>query len=243
MPRKLRSRKEELHYRSQVQIIFQDPFALAQSRQDDPPPSRPAACSSTTSCRAPARRTHPRAAADRGPDTARQGRREVPARTLGRAAAARRDRARARGRAEGRARRRADEHARRLDPDRDPQPDAEAEGGARPRVSLRHPRPRGSAVRRRRDPRHVRRPDRRAGADRAGARRAAASLHAAPARRRSGSRRRGEMDRVRGARVGGRRPGRRMPLRGAVPAGDPYLLRAHPAVSSRPGPPSSGAAT
>ncbi len=66
-----------------------------------------------------------------------------------------------------RPRRRADDDARRLDPHRDPESDARAEGGARPRVPLRHARPRERALRRRRHPRHVRRPDRRAGAGRA----------------------------------------------------------------------------
>ena len=61
----------------------------------------------------------------------------------------------------------------------------QAEGGAADRVPLRHARSRERALRRRRHPRDVRRPDRRAGADRGGARRAAAPVHAAAALRRA----------------------------------------------------------
>ena len=57
----------------------------------------------------------------------------------------------------------------------------DAEGGARSRVPLRHARPRERALRRRRDARDVRRADRRAGADRRGAAEPAAPVHAAPA--------------------------------------------------------------
>ena len=67
----------------------------------------------------------------------------------------------------------------------------------RDRVPLRHARPRERALCRRRHARHVRGPDRRAGPDRAGARRAAAPVHAAAALRRARSRdaARGEADR------------------------------------------------
>ena len=128
-----------------------------------------------------------RAARDGRPRAREGDRAQVPARALRRPAPARRDRARARRRAARDPRRRADLDARRLDPDRDPEPDAEAEGGSRPRLPLRHPRPRERALRRRRDARHVRGPDRRARADRRGAAEPAAPVHAAPALGRSRS--------------------------------------------------------
>ena len=102
-------------------------------------------------------------------------------------AAARRDRTRARREPEGRDRRRADLDARRLDPHRDPQPDARLEG-ARDRVPLRHARSRERALRRRRHPRHVRGADRRAGPGRRGAREPAASVHPPADRVRAGRR-------------------------------------------------------
>ena len=103
---------------------------------------------------------------------ARRDRAEVPAPALGRAAPARRDRARARRRAERDPGRRADLDARRLDPDRHPQSDPPAEAGARHRLPLHHARHRERALRRRRGARDVPRPDRRAGPDRRRAARA-----------------------------------------------------------------------
>ena len=123
-------------------MIFQDPVRVAEPGEDDPPPPRAAAAHPQDRPAEPGRRARPRAPPHGRPGAARGDRRQVPARALGRAAPARRDRAGARGRAEGRARGRADQHARRLDPDRDPEPDARPEGGARPRLPVRHPRPR-----------------------------------------------------------------------------------------------------
>ena len=138
-------------------MIFQDPFgSLNPAKTIRHHLERPLRIHGIVP-RARGRGARPRAAPDGRPRAARGHRGEVPARALGRPAPARRDRARARGRAEGAARGRADEHARRLDPHRDPEPDAEAQGGARDRVPLRHARPRERALRRRRHPRHVRR--------------------------------------------------------------------------------------
>ncbi len=166
-----RSRRSILQYRSQVQMIFQDPFgSLNPAKTILHHIERPL-------------RIHGIVASDQIEERAYDLLRtvglvppehvasEVPARALGRAAPARRDRANARGRAGRPARRRAHEHARRLDPDRDPQLDAEAQGGAPDRVPLRHARSCVRALRRGRHPRDVRGADRRAGADRAGARR------------------------------------------------------------------------
>ena len=105
------------------------PVRLAEPGQDGSPPSRAAAAD-------------PRAASSAadvderveelletvGLDTGCELRGEVPARAVGWAAPARRDRARARRRALRDRRRRADLDAGRLDPDRDPQPDARPEG-------------------------------------------------------------------------------------------------------------------
>ena len=111
---------------------------------------------------------------------------QVSARAVRRSAAARRDRAGARRRAGRRGGRRADLDARRLDSHRDPESDARAQGHSRSRVPLRHARPRERALHRGRRPRHVRRADRRAGAGRRGPAAAVASVHTAPALRRPG---------------------------------------------------------
>ena len=162
----VRKRRDVLRYRSQVQIIFQDPFGslnpvktvrhhierplrIHQHRPFEPGRAAGARVAAHGRARPPGGR-----------------RRQVSARALGRPAAEGRDRPCARGRAEGRPRRRADQHARRLDSHRDPEPDGEAQGGTGDRVSLRDPRPRERALRRRRHPRHVRGADRRARADR-----------------------------------------------------------------------------
>ena len=124
--------RDVLRYRSQVQMIFQDPFGslnpvktirhhLARPlRIHGLVDARRASTSACTSCSTTVGLVPPE-----------RIRREVPARALGRPAAARRDRARARRRADRARRRRADLDARRLDPHRDPQPDARPEGTQR----------------------------------------------------------------------------------------------------------------
>ena len=128
-------------------------------------------------------------------------------------------------------RRRADVDARRLDPHRDPQPDARPEGARAARVPLRHARSRERALRRRHRARHVRRPDRRARPGRAGAAEPAASVHAAAARlgARPGDQPTATPIEVRkGPRLGRGRPARGLPVRRALPAADRRLLRGDP---------------
>ncbi len=167
---RVKRRRDVLNYRSQVQIIFQDPFdSLNPVKTVRHHVERPLRIHHVVP------RGQVRARALELLDTVGLvpvggGRGQVPARALRRTAAASCDRPRARGRAAHRPRRRADQHARRLDPHRDPEPDAPAEGRARPHVPVRHARPRERALRRRRHPRHVRRPDRRVGAGGPGAR-------------------------------------------------------------------------
>ncbi len=84
-------------------------------------------------------------------------------------------------------RRRADLDARRLDPPRDPQPDGRSQAREEPRVPLRHARPGERPLHRGRHARHVRGPDRRARPGRPGAAAAAPSVHAAAARVRARS--------------------------------------------------------
>ena len=92
-------------------------------------------------------------------------RRALPARVLGRAAAAHRPRPGARPQPEADRRRRARVRARRLDPGSDPQPDARAAARAPADLHRHLPRPRGREVPGRHDRRHVPRQARR---DRAG---------------------------------------------------------------------------
>ena len=175
-------RRDVLRYRSQVQMIFQDPFGSLNPVKTIAPSPRAAAADPRRVPRGAARRARPRAARDGRPRPRRAVRRQVPAPALRRPAAARRDRARAGGGADGADRRRADVDARRLDPHRDPEPDARPEGARAARVPLRHARSRERALRRRHGARHVRGPDRRGRAGRAGAAGAAAPVHAAAAR-------------------------------------------------------------
>ena len=150
-------RRDVKLYRSRVQMIFQDPFDSLNPVTHDRTPSR---ASGADPQRRPEARRHAsraRASAHGGSRPGREVRGEVPARALRRAAAARRDRARARRQPVGDPRRRAHLDARRLDPDRDPQPDAGAEARARDRVPLHHARHRKRPLHRGRGPRDVRR--------------------------------------------------------------------------------------
>jgi ABC-type glutathione transport system ATPase component len=117
---RVRRRRDVLRYRSEVQLIFQDPF-------DSLNPVKTVLYHVERPLRIH-KMVPPRQVEERRPRPAARDRREVPARALGRAAPAGRARPGARRRAEGDPRGRADEHARRLDPDRDPQPDDAAEG-------------------------------------------------------------------------------------------------------------------
>ena len=166
------------------------PVRVAQSRQAHRSPPR-AAAADPRDLQAPrGRRARARAARARRARAAGRDRAEVPSPALGRAAPARRDRARARRRAERDPRRRADLDARRVDPDRHPQSHPPVEAGARNCLPLHHARHCERALRRRRGPRDVPRPHRRAGPDRRRAARAAARLHEAAALGRAQSRER-----------------------------------------------------
>ncbi len=163
-----RSRRQQLEYRSEVQMIFQDPFgSLNPVKTVRHHLARPLQIHGHVRRSGVEARVH-ELLETVGLSPPARLRREVPARVVGRPAAARRDRARARGRAVGDRRRRADLDARRVDSHRDPQPDARPEGAQAARVPLRHARSRERALRRRLGARHVRRPDRRARPGRAG---------------------------------------------------------------------------
>ena len=156
-------RRDVLRYRSQVQMIFQDPFgSLNPVKTVAPPhraaaadpqhrPARPGRASACTSCSSTVGLVPPEEIAAKYPHELSGGQRQRVAIARALAVEPKVD-----------PRRRADSDARRLDPHRDPEPDARAQGGARHRVPLRHARPRERALRRRRHPRHVRGPDRRA---------------------------------------------------------------------------------
>ena len=123
-------RKEILRYRSQVQMIFQDPFgSLNPVKTIAHHIERPLRIHRIVPPGAVTDRVH-ELLSTVGLVPAGQVRGEVPARALGRATAAGRDRAGSCRRAAGDPGRRADLDARRLDPDRDPEPDAGTEGGA-----------------------------------------------------------------------------------------------------------------
>ena len=142
-------RRDVLRYRSQVQMIFQDPFgSLNPVKTIRHHLARPLKIHGLAS-RAQIDERIDELLTTVGPRPSGSLRRQVPVRALGRPAAARRDRAGTCRRADGARRRRADLDARRLDPDRDPQPDARPQGTRATRVPLRHPRPRERAVRRR----------------------------------------------------------------------------------------------
>ena len=177
-------RRDVKLYRSRVQMIFQDPFdSLNPVRTIGHHLERPVRIHSVVSRRDVTPRVHEllRTVGLVPPEKYAA---KYPHELSGGPAAARRDRARARGQPVGDPRGRADLDARRLDPDRDPQPDARAEAGARDRVPLHHARHRERALHRGRGARDVRRPDRRAGPDRFGAARAAPPVHEASALRR-----------------------------------------------------------
>ena len=124
----IRNRRLLLEYRSQVQMIFQDPFAsLNPVKRVGHHLARPLRI----------HRVVPNDQVDArvqqlldtvGLVPAAAVARKYPLRALRGAAPARRDRARPGRRAEGRARRRADLDARRVDPSRDPEPRARAQG-------------------------------------------------------------------------------------------------------------------
>ncbi|CAA9369125.1 MAG: Chitobiose ABC transporter, ATP-binding protein 2, partial [uncultured Nocardioidaceae bacterium] len=183
------------------------PVRLAEPRPLDWAPPRPAAQDPRQGAREGRDAGQdPRAAGDGRAQPAGGLRPQVPARALGRAAAAGRDRAGAGGGPGPAAGRRADLDAGRLDPDGRPQPDGAAEGGAGAQLSLHHPRPGERAVHRRPDARHVRRADGGGRAERGAGLGAGPPVHQAAA-------------------VGGAEPGRgadqdQRPRRGAV-AGEP----------------------
>ena len=158
----VKRRRDVLRYRSQVQMIFQDPFgSLNPVKTIRHHLARPLKIHGLVE-RGADRRAHRRAADDGRAGAAGALRRQVSVRALGRPASARRDRPRARRRADRARGRRADLDARRLDPRRHPQPDARPEGARAARVPLRHARSRERPLHRRLHARHVRRPDRRA---------------------------------------------------------------------------------
>ena len=131
-----RGRREVLRYRSQVQMIFQDPFgSLNPTKTVRAHLERPLRIHGLGASRDVEERVHELLeTVGLVPPAHYAG--EVPAPALGRPASARRDRARAGGRAAGAHRRRADLDARRLDPRRDPQPDARPQGYAASRSSM-----------------------------------------------------------------------------------------------------------
>ncbi len=189
---RIRGRRRMLEYRAQVQMIFQDPFAsLNPVKHVGHHLARPLRIHRVVPDE-PGARTRARAARDGRARARGRRRREVPARALGRTAPARGDRSGPCRRAEGRARGRADLDARRVDPARDPEPRPRAQGARADRVPVHHARPRERAVRRRRDPRDVQGPDRRARPDRGGAPVPSPRVHEAPAHRRAAARRRAQ---------------------------------------------------
>ena len=232
-------RRELLRYRSQVQIIFQDPFrSLNPVKTIRHHIERPLRIHEVVLARAD-RGACSRPAANGRARSSRGRRGEVPARAFGRPAPARRDRTCAGGRAEGRSRRRADEHARRLDPDRNPQPDAEAEGRARDRLPVRHARSRQRPLHRRRHPRHVRRTDRGARTDGGRAFGATASVHETAAFGCAGSSQEAARRNDRTAersRLRGSRSARRLPLCHALSARHRRLLTHHADARRRAAP-------
>ena len=219
---------------------------LAEPGQDRAPPRRAAAAHPP---RRPARTGRGARARAAGNGRPRAGRRRSrpSTRTSSPAASGSGSRSPARSRSSrDRPRRRADQHARRLDPHRDPEPDAAAEGRTRSHVPVRHPRPRERALCRRRHPRHVRRPDRRVRAGGAGARRAASPVHAAAPHRPFPTRRRSSMPS--GSRSAKGRPPRRStrPTAAAssrVARSRSTSARTSPPFSSRRGEASPPAAT
>ena len=237
-----RSRRQQLEYRSEVQMIFQDPFgSLNPVKTVRHHLARPLQIHGHVRRSGVDARVHEllETVGLSPPDGLR---REVPARAVGRSAAARRDRPRACGRAVGDRRRRADLDARRVDSHRDPQPDARPEGAQAARVPLRHARSRECALRRRLGARHVRRPDRGARPGRAGAAGPATSVHSPAAR--VGARSVGHRARTdhhsQGARLGSGRPASgcrfvgRCPLRIDVCSEvTPELVAARPGQSAR----------
>ena len=158
---RIRGRRLLREYRSQVQMIFQDPFAsLNPVKRVGHHLARPLRIHRVVP--GPRAWARARAARDGRARACRCRRREVPARALGRAASARGDRPRPGRPAQSRARGRTDLDARRLDPAGDPEPGPRAQGPRAARLPVHHARPGERAVRGRRDPRDVQGAHRRA---------------------------------------------------------------------------------
>ena len=140
--------------RRRMQMVFQDPFASLNPRHFDRPHRSASRCAmhGLASSRE-ARGARARAA--RARRAARRRRGALPARVLGRPAAAHRDRARARRQPRLHRLRRAGVGARRLDPGADHQPARGAAGRLRPDVPLHRARPRGRPAHLRPHRRHV----------------------------------------------------------------------------------------
>ena len=153
--------KELQQLRRRFQMIFQDPYASPQPADDRRQHRRRAARRPRRRDQGRAPRARPRAAVD-GRAQPRL-RRALPARVLGRPAAAHRRRPGARARPGPDRRRRADLRARRVDPGPGHQPPRAAPGPARADLPVHRPRPVGGAPHQRPDRGHVPRPDRRAG--------------------------------------------------------------------------------
>ena len=149
-----------------MQIVFQDPYSSFD-------PLATIATAWPSRC-APTSTSTPRAATERTARAARTVRleprlpRPLPARALGRAAPARRHRARARLSPKLARARRAGELPRRVDPGPGHQPARRPPARARARVPVHRPRPRGGPPRERPDRGDVPRPDRRGGPGRRG---------------------------------------------------------------------------
>ena len=210
-------------------MIFQDPFGSLNPVEDGRATTSRGRCASTGSCRARASTSACTSCSRRSGSFRREtiaakyphelsgGQRQRVAIARALAVEPSRD-----------PRRRADLDARRLDPHRDPQPDARAEGGARARVPLRHARSRERALRRRRRARHVRRA--RSSSRARSSRCSQSPLHPytqlllAVGARPGAPAAREPIDDAQGPRLGRRRPAGGLPLRRALPARDRRLL-------------------
>ena len=165
-----------------MQLIFQDPYRLAQSAHDRRRDPRRAADAARASCRPPTRDASASPSCSRLVGLRAALCRPLSARILRRPAPAHRHRPRARGRAEADRLRRAGVGARRVDPRADPQPAART---CSARLGLAYifisPRSRGGEAHRRPHRGDVSRPHRRDAAGRRDLRRAAPPLHAGAA--------------------------------------------------------------